>query len=190
MSAKLAHQTQKTAGIGNGMRTATIAAVSGTAVTISINGGTFSAGVGVITSYAPIVGDTVAVFRQDSSWLILGKTTPSPAGNWIKMASLGYQNGWSDVGGAFIVGQFRQVGYEVQVLGVITNAATTTGAIVQGLPAPPLTVTAIASVGGTTGNWRPRLQIDTTGLLKLLDTTGAAGNMQFMFNYPLDFLTS
>lgn len=89
MSNKLAHQTQKVAGIGNGMRTATIAAVSGSTVTLSVAGGQFSQGVGVLGSYAPVVGDTVAVFRQDSSWLILGaigfpgkvtgSTTVSPA---------------------------------------------------------------------------------------------------------------
>lgn len=72
MTTKLAHQTQKTAGIPNGMRTATVTAVSGGVVTISVAGGSFSSGVGVLGSYAPHVGDTVAVFRQDSSWLILG----------------------------------------------------------------------------------------------------------------------
>ena len=72
MSTRLAHQTQKTAGIGNGMRTATIAAVSGSVVTLSVSGGLFSSGVGVVGSYIPAVGDTVAVFRQDSSWLVLG----------------------------------------------------------------------------------------------------------------------
>lgn len=79
MNNKLAAQTQKTAGIPNGMRTATIAAVSGSAITISVSGGQFSSGVGVLGSYAPVVGDTVAVFRQDSSWLILGSV--SAAGN-------------------------------------------------------------------------------------------------------------
>ena len=72
MTTKLAHQTQRIAGIGNGMRTATIAAVNGTAVTISVAGGQFSSGVGILPSYSPTVGDVVAVFRQDSSWLVLG----------------------------------------------------------------------------------------------------------------------
>lgn len=72
MSVKLAHQTQKTAGIGNGMRTATIAAVNGSVVTLSVAGGLITSGVGVLESYIPAVGDTVAVFRQDSSWLVLG----------------------------------------------------------------------------------------------------------------------
>lgn len=75
MSTRLAHQTQKTAGIGNGMRTATIAAVSGGVVTISVAGGQFSDGVGVLASYTPVVGHVVAVFRQDSSWLVLGRVT-------------------------------------------------------------------------------------------------------------------
>ena len=73
MTNRLAHQTQKAAGISNGMRTATVAAVVGTVVTLSVAGGQFSSGVGYLTSYTPTVGDVVAVFRQDSSWLILGK---------------------------------------------------------------------------------------------------------------------
>ena len=80
MSVKLAHQTQKTAGIGNGMRTATIAAVNGNAVTLSISGGLITSGVGVVDSYTPAVGDVVAVFRQDSSWLVLGAITPPASG--------------------------------------------------------------------------------------------------------------
>lgn len=72
MTTKLAAATQKTAGIGNGMRTATIAAVSGSAVTLSVGGGLITSGVGVIDSYLPVAGDIVAVFRQDSSWLVLG----------------------------------------------------------------------------------------------------------------------
>jgi len=70
---RLPRQVQKTAGPGNGMRTATVAAVNGTTVTLSITGGKISSGVGYLASYTPTVGDTVAVFRQDSSWLILGK---------------------------------------------------------------------------------------------------------------------
>lgn len=71
MSTRLAHQTQKTAGIPNGMRTATVSATG--PLTISVAGGLISSGVGVLASYTPVVGDVVAVFRQDSSWLVLGK---------------------------------------------------------------------------------------------------------------------
>lgn len=70
---RLPAQVQKTAGISNGMRTATIAAVSGRTVTLSVAGGLVSSGVGLLASYTPTVGDVVAVFRQDSSWLVLGK---------------------------------------------------------------------------------------------------------------------
>lgn len=75
MTTRLAHQTQKTAGISNGMRTATITAVVSGNPTLSIAGGLISSGVGVLASYTPVVGDVVAVFRQDSSWLVLGKVT-------------------------------------------------------------------------------------------------------------------
>jgi hypothetical protein len=66
-------QIQKTAGLPNGLRTATVAAVSGSTITLSINGGEFSEGVGSVTSYTPTVNDVVAVFRQDSTWLVLGE---------------------------------------------------------------------------------------------------------------------
>lgn len=88
MTTKLAQQTQKTAGIPNGMRTATIAAVSSTGVTLSVAGGTITNGVGVLGSYSPVVGDTVAVFRQDSSWLILGQTSPTGGGGGVLVDQL------------------------------------------------------------------------------------------------------
>jgi hypothetical protein len=72
MAARLAAQVQKTAGIPNGMRTAVVAAFSGGVVTLNVSGGLISDGVGYLTTYTPVVGDTVAVFRQDSSWLVLG----------------------------------------------------------------------------------------------------------------------
>lgn len=75
MATRLPHQVQKTAGISNGMRTATVTAVNSGNPTLSINGGTFSSGIGVLASYTPVVGDVVAVFRQDAFWLVLGKVT-------------------------------------------------------------------------------------------------------------------
>lgn len=75
MTTKLPAQVQKSAGIPNGMRTATVTAVSGGNVTLSVSGGSISSGVGVLASYTPVVGHIVAVFRQDSSWLVLGRIT-------------------------------------------------------------------------------------------------------------------
>jgi len=185
MAAKLAHQTQKTAGIPNGMRTATIVAVTSSSVTISVNGGQFSAGVGVVTSYAPVVGDVVAVFRQDSSWLILGPT--ASANPWQSMAALGYQNGWTNLGTGFAPGQFRRVADEVQVVGNLTNASVVSNnsIIVAGLPAPPVQITTICA---QTTN-RVRIYVDTSGNLKVTDIT-ASGSLQFAFSYWLDVLTS
>lgn len=179
MTTKLAHQTQKSAGIPNGMRTATIAAVSGSAVTITVSGGQFSSGVGVVTSYAPRVGDTVAVFRQDSSWLILGPT--SAVNGWQAMADLGYQGGWTDRGGAFPIGQYRVAADEVKLVGQLNNAGVPSGVIVSGLP--PSTGE-VAMVAALAPNF-VRLTIDATGSLKIFNAT-TAGTLQFCCAYPLD----
>lgn len=176
---KLPTAVQKAAGIPNGMRTATITAVSGSAVTISVSGGQFTAGVGVVTSYVPIVGDTVAVFRQDSSWLILGHT--SAVNGWQSMAALGYQSGWSDRGGGIPIGQYRVAGEEVKLTGELTNAAAGNGVLVAGLPAP----TGECVMLGAIGTVKVRLVITSAGVLSLFDST-AAGFLQFTCAYPLD----
>lgn len=181
MSVRLPQQVKKTAGIPNGMRTATITSVSGGDITISVSGGSFSSGVGVVTSYAPIVGDTVAVFRQDSSWLILGPT--SAANAWTVMTGL-YQNGWSDRGTGFPVGQWRQTASEVQIVGQITNAAVqASGSIVAtGLPAPGGEIAVCVASQGST---RPSLHVDSGGALRIYDQS-VTGILQFSGTYPLD----
>lgn len=185
MTVKPAAAVQKAAGIPNGMRTATIVAVAAKGISIRVSGGTFSAGVGVLTSYAPAVGDVVAVFRQDSSWLILGPTALSPVASWVKFASLGYQNGWTDRGAGFAFGSYRPTASGVQIIGQVTNgAAQSSGAaIVSGLPAP---VGEVASIVATQGTTRPALHIDSLGVLRIYDST-ATGIMQFSGTYPLDF---
>lgn len=182
MSRQLAHQTQKAIGISNGMRTATIVAVSGSAITISVAGGQFSAGVGVVTSYAPRVGDTVAVFRQDSSWLILGPT--SAVNGWQAMSALTYQNGWTDrAAGSFPIGQYRVTADEVKLVGELNNAGIPSGGqiIVTGLPVVPSEIVML----GAMGTVRVRLVVDSAGNLKIFDAT-AAGTLQFCCAYPLD----
>lgn len=72
MSQRVAQAIQKAAGLPNGMRTATVTAVSGRSVTLSVAGSPINQGIGLLKSYTPAVGDTVAVFKQDSSWLVLG----------------------------------------------------------------------------------------------------------------------
>jgi len=185
MSTKLPHQVQKSAGIPNGMRTATVTAVSGSGITISVSGGSFSSGVGVVTSYVPIVGDTVAVFRQDSSWLILGPT--SAVNGWHKMTDLGYQNGWTDRGGGSPLGQYRVTATEVQICGQINNASVVASAsiIVAGMPAPTGEVAGIIAAQGST---RPSIHVDATGAMRLYDAS-VSGFLQFCGSYPLDLLT-
>lgn len=193
MTVKLAHQTQKTAGIPNGMRTATIVAVSGTAVTISVSGGQFTAGVGVLTSYVPNVGDVVAVFRQDSSWLILGPTTASPVGNWVRFRDLpgGYQGGWTDRGSPYPAGQYRVTGTEVQIVGQLNNGSVpASGAIiVSGLPVPSGEV---AVAVGTAGTGYCSMHVDASGNLRAYSSNAStlmtAGFLQFCGTYPLDAL--
>jgi hypothetical protein len=186
VTTKLAHQTQKTAGIPNGMRTATITAVSATAITISVSGGQFSAGVGVVTSYVPIVGDTVAVFRQDSSWLILGAL--SALNRWQPMSSLGYLNSWTDRGGTIApIGQYRIVGDSVQLTGELSNAAVTgpAGILPAGsLPGP----SAEAILPGSINATNVRLVVSQAGAFTLFDppTVTAPTILQFCCMYPLD----
>ncbi len=184
MTTKLAQQTQKVAGIPNGMRTATVVSVDSSTITISVAGGEFTAGVGVITSYAPIAGDTVAVFRQDSSWLILGPT--AAVNGWNLMSSLGYQNGWTDRAGS--PGQWRRTASEVQIVGQLNNAAIQgAGAIiVAGLPAPTSEISVCVAAQGTS---RPALHVDAAGALRIYDSS-TTGFLQFCGTYPLDTLTS
>jgi hypothetical protein len=182
MTTKLAHGVQKATGIPNGMRTATVVAVSASNVTISVNGGQFSSGVGVLTSYAPVAGDTVAVFRQDSSWLILGPL--SAVNRWNAMSDLGYQNSWADrLPGSFPIGQYRKCADEVKLIGEITNPGIPGSGqvIVSGLPGPPGEVVMLGSMGTV----RVRLVVDGSGNLKIFDAT-ASGTLQFCCAYPLD----
>lgn len=189
MTTRLAHQTQKAAGIPNGMRTATVTAVSSSAVTISVSGGSFSAGVGVVTSYAPRVGDVVAVFRQDSSWLILGPT--SAVNGWQSMAALGYLNGWTDVGGGLPIGQFRVCAEEVRLVGELTVAVAPSNGqtIVAGLPAAIGQAVMVASLGSSTVA-KVRLVVTSAGLLQIYDAGTAIGPLQFSCSYPLDARTA
>jgi len=186
MTTKLAHGVQKTVGVGNGMRTATIAAVSGSSITITVAGGQITAGVGVVTSYTPIVGDVVAVFRQDSSWLILGPTA-AVNGGWVKFADLGYQNSWVDRSGS--PGQYRRTASEVQIVGQLNNSTIPANGsvIVTGLPVPTSEIIVCVAAQGTT---RPVLHVDTAGALRLYDQTVSGTFLQFCGTYPLDSLTA
>lgn len=66
----------------NGMRTGVVVSINsaGTGVTVAMNGGatvpsTAGQYLPCLSSYLPRVGDVVAMFRQDSSWIVLGATS-------------------------------------------------------------------------------------------------------------------
>lgn len=65
----------------SGMRTGVVASINsaGTGVTVTMNGATVPSTSGqylpCLSSYLPRVGDVVALFRQDSSWIVLGATS-------------------------------------------------------------------------------------------------------------------
>jgi hypothetical protein len=193
---KLPAAITKKAGIPNGMRTATIAAVTSSGVTINVAGGSFSSGVGCIDSYAPVVGDVVAVFRQDSSWVILGPTEASPKGKWVRFSTIsggGYASGWTDRGAGFPVGQYRIMGGQVYVTGQLnaTSAPTNGGAVVSGLPVPPgEMIICVATVGSSTAGVPCSLHVDGTGTMRIYQVNSSnllvAGLMQFSSLYPLD----
>lgn len=179
MSVKLAHQTQKAAGIGNGMRTATI--VDTSPLTISVAGGQFSSGVGVVSSYTPLVGDTVAVFRQDSSWLVLGYVGSNP---WVPVTLL---NGWT---GTFSVRLVRSVGLSMQVAAQMTPGTKTDNTTIAQLSAPFIpatTVDIVGSAGATVaGGQVPHFAFRDTGIISCQGYS-ASLSASIQAIVPLDF---
>lgn len=125
------------------VRVGTIVGVSPTLVQIQ---DTVYTDVGVLDSYAPIIGDTVSVVGQSSvsadgsSWLVLGKTMPS-----------------ADA----VAGPRLQAGE------LLVNFTTLTFTIIvvpfaQTFSSAPVVVTNIASAAGVTSSWLSRAFSITT----------------------------
>lgn len=96
---------------------------------------------GALASYTPIVGDTVLLFRQDSTWCILGRTTSFDTG----------------LSPQFQAGVFTMV---------VTAATSATQAIVFATPfrAVPAVSTNIDHGTGASSGWGSRaFNITTTG---------------------------
>lgn len=68
---RLAPSVQATQPQDNAVRTGTVLSVSGSAAVIDVAGG--KPIVGVLASYAPVVGDTVALIRNGATWLVFGR---------------------------------------------------------------------------------------------------------------------
>lgn len=75
--ATLAQTTSRAIGPSNGLRIGKIASVDGGVVLVDVGGGRQRAG--VCSTYRPVAGDIVAVFRQDSTWLIVDRILPGKA---------------------------------------------------------------------------------------------------------------
>lgn len=162
MSSRLAHQTQKTAGIPNGLRTAVVAAVTTSGITLSINGSTVGP-FACLDTMLPVVGDTVSVFRQDSTWIIIGRPTLNPSPWYLPTL----QNGWS---GTFGVRLVRGAGLSMQVAAEISGGTKTDGTTICTLPAPyiPQSSFDVPCAAGTlvSGGQAPHLLFQNSGPVK------------------------
>lgn len=97
MGRDLAQATDARAGqVLNAMRTAVVSSVlAAGGVMVSMNGSVVGP-YAVVGSYAPAVGDTVSVIRQDASWLVLGPSgMPTVAGGQQTLPLLA---GWTSTG--------------------------------------------------------------------------------------------
>jgi hypothetical protein len=108
-------------------------------LTVNVQGTPVPAG--ALSSYTPIVGDPVALFRQDSTWLCLGRTTSPVTGSFPQ-----FEAGTAD----------------------ITVAAATSGSVAVVFAIPfrtlPAVATNINSGSGSVGGWISRaIGITTTG---------------------------
>lgn len=94
-----------------------------------------------LASYLPIVGDTVAMIRQDATWLILGRTTRQDTGGWPQ-----YQAG------------------TVDMTAVATNVVTTPVVFATAFRSVPAVATNINSGSGSVVGWISRAtSVSVTG---------------------------
>jgi hypothetical protein len=182
VSIKLANQTQKAAGIPNGLRTATVASLDSDGIMLSINGGVVGP-FACVDTMLPEVGDVVSVFRQDSSWLIIGRATldPSP---WVTLTLL---NSWT---GTLAVRMVRGAGKSMQIFGAFPTLGTkadNTQIAQLSDPYIPLRSMDVAGTAGITvaGGQTPHFFISTAGAILCQGYSAAAnGGMQAIV--PLD----
>lgn len=182
MTTKLAHQTQKAAGIPNGLRTGTVAAVDSTGVTLNISGGLVGP-FACLDTMLPVVGDVVSVFRQDSSWVILGRPSLNPS-PWVNLTLM---NSWT---GTLAVRLVRGAGKSMQIFGAFPTLGTkadNTQIAQLSDPYIPLRQMDIAGTAGITvsGGQSPHFFISAAGAILCQGYTAAVnGGMQAIV--PLD----
>jgi hypothetical protein len=118
-----------------------------------------------LASYLPIVGDVVALLRQDATWLILGRTTDPDTGTYPSV-----QAGSTD----------------------ITVAAATSGSATVTFATPfrtaPAVSTNIATAPGTSTGWDSRgINVTTTGFTIFI--TGPANSFTVPVHWQAQEMT-
>lgn len=181
MTTRLAHQTQKTAGIPNGLRTATVVSVSTAGIMLSVSGATVGP-FACLDTMLPVVGDVVSVFRQDSTWVIIGRPTLNPS-PWFRPTLL---NGWSGTIGLRLV---RGAGLSMQIAAQLTPGTKADGTTIMNLTAPyvPATSFDVPGTAGTTvaGGGSPHFFFNKSGVVSCQGYS-ASGNAGIQAIVPLD----
>lgn len=119
----------------------------------------------------------------------------STKGIWEQFTVPGYQNGWTDLGGAFVRGQFRLVGSpanSLELVGFLKPSATRgIGTVIVNLPVgyrPASSHRIMIEVDSTTaGAETPALGIDSTGNISLATALTVGVNFVYLNTIiPLD----
>jgi hypothetical protein len=112
------------------MRIGTIASVSATQVTVMVNATEIPAA--YLDSYAPVAGDLVAVFQQDSTWFVLGRLAGSGI-NQVDNASFENQGSVASTNVTTAINNwviFYQVGAPTATMSVVQDDNAPAGSFV------------------------------------------------------------
>lgn len=187
MGSDLAQATDARAGQAlNAMRTAVVSSVlAAGGVMVSMNGSVVGP-YAVVGSYAPAVGDTVSVIRQDATWLVLGPSgMPTVAGGQQVMTLLvGWTATLNSVGLISLGGRPAAIWVANMTCGTKADA-TTMATIPAGLrPKTSLNVSAIADVTVAAGQ-TPHFFMGSNGAVSCWGFANAAFSVGTMI-WPLD----
>lgn len=182
VSPKLAKQTQQAAGIPNGMRLATVTALGSAGYSVNVNGAVLT-GLACLDSTVLRAGDTVTVFKQDQTWLILGRASKT-RGQWT-VATL--ENGFTQ---SFYALAFRLTGdNNLQVSGRISSGATTaSGTGITFMPAGYYNPSQgpIHQAYNVSSGANLQAQLTSSGEIILTGTWANGDNILLNAFYPLD----
>jgi hypothetical protein len=170
----------------NVMRTAVVSSVlSAGGVMVSMNGAVVGP-YAVVGSYAPAVGDTVSVIRQDASWLVLGPSgmPTMAAGQLAVTLSVGWSASTNSVGLISLGGRAGALWVANLTPGTKADG-TSMGTIPAGLR-PRNSLDVAANVNATVaGGQTPHFALGGTGAVSCWGWASATGGSVNAF-WPLD----